>query len=98
MIKVLSPRRCIERIASGVAVRVEGSVAGEGRVVGIPKFHSWGKCTMPLTKINSDWIFNASSGPYVMLIIYTGPKVARSPVFSTNLESKLIGFFVFVRF
>ena len=25
-------------------------VAGEGRVVGIPKFHSWGKCTMPLTK------------------------------------------------
>ena len=22
-------------------------VAGEGRVVGIPKFYSWGKCTMP---------------------------------------------------
>ena len=81
-------------------MRVEGSVAGEGRVVGIPKFHSWGKCTIPLTKINSDWISNASSGPYVMLIIYAGPKVARSPASlrSTNLESKLIGFFVFVRF
>ena len=24
-------------------------VAGEGRVVGVPKFHSGGKCTMPLT-------------------------------------------------
>ena len=33
---------------------VDSGVAGEGRVVGIPKFHSWGKCTMPLTNINSD--------------------------------------------
>ena len=40
----------------------DGGVAGEGRVFGIPKFHSWGKCTMPLTNINSDWMFNASSG------------------------------------
>ena len=30
-------------IASGVAVRGDGGVAGEGRVVGVPKFHSWGK-------------------------------------------------------
>ena len=30
-------------------MRGEGVVAGEGRVVGIPKFHSWDKCTMPLT-------------------------------------------------
>ena len=22
----------------------ESGVAGEGRVVGVPKFHSWGKC------------------------------------------------------
>ena len=29
-------------------MRGEGGVAGEGRVVGLPKFHSWGKCTMPL--------------------------------------------------
>ena len=35
-------------------VRGEGGVAGEGRVVAFPKFHSWGKCTMPLTNINSD--------------------------------------------
>ena len=34
------------------AVRGEGGVAGEGRVVGVPKLHSWGKCTMPLTNIN----------------------------------------------
>ena len=38
------------------------AVTGEGRVVGVPKFHSWGKCTMPLTNINSDWKSNASSG------------------------------------
>jgi len=33
-------------------VRGEGSVAGEGKFVGVLKFHSWGKCTMPLTNIN----------------------------------------------
>ena len=27
---------------------VDSGVAREGRVVGIPKFHSWGKYTMPL--------------------------------------------------
>ena len=50
--------------------------ASEGRVVGVPKFHSWGKCTMPLTNINSDWMFNASSGLCIILvsyIIYAGP-------------------------
>ena len=33
-------------------MRGKGGVAGEGRVVGVPKFYSWGKCTMPLTNIN----------------------------------------------
>ena len=28
-------------------MRGDSGVAGEGRVVGVPKFHSWGKCTMP---------------------------------------------------
>ena len=32
-------------------MRGDGGIAGEGRVVGVPKFHSWGKCTMPLTQI-----------------------------------------------
>ena len=40
----------------------ESGVAGEGTVVGVPKFHSWGKCTMPLMNINSDWMNNVSSG------------------------------------
>ena len=31
----------------GVTVRGDGGVAGKGRVVGVPKFHSWCKCTMP---------------------------------------------------
>ena len=47
----------------------EGSVAGEGRVVGVPMFHSWGKCTMPLMNINSDRMSNASSGLCVNLSI-----------------------------
>ena len=45
----------------------EGGVAGEGSVVGVPKFHSWDKCTMPLTNINSDWMSNASSGLCIIL-------------------------------
>ena len=59
-------------------MRGDSGVAGEGRVVGVPKFHSWGKSTMPLTNINSDWKSNASSGLCIILvilycIIYAGP-------------------------
>ena len=39
-------------------MRGDSGVTGEGRVVGVPKFHSWGKCTMPLTNINSDRIWS----------------------------------------
>ena len=51
-------------------MRVEGGIAGEGRVVGLPKFHSWGKCTMSLTNINSDRMSNASSGLCIIGLIY----------------------------
>ena len=60
-------------------MRGEGGVAGEGRVVGVPKFHSWDKCTiMALTNINSNWMSNASSGLcinlcYYIILYYTGP-------------------------
>ena len=56
-------------------MRDDSGVAGEGRVVGIPKLYSWGKCTMPLTNINSDWMFNSFSGLCLILcyIIYAGP-------------------------
>ena len=36
----------------GVAVRGASGVTGEGRVADIPKFHSWGKYTIPLTNMN----------------------------------------------
>ena len=49
-------------------MRGDSGVAGEGRVVGVPKFHSWGKCTTPLTNINSDWMSNASSGLCIILV------------------------------
>ena len=48
-------------------MRGEGGVAGEGRVAGVPTFHFWGKCTMPLTNVNSDWMSNASSGLCIIL-------------------------------
>ena len=54
-------------------MRGDSGVTGEGtrRVVGVPKFHSWGKCSMPLTNINSDWMSNASSGLCIyILVIY----------------------------
>ena len=54
-------------------MRGDSGVAGEGRVAGVPKFHSWGKCTMPLMNINSDWMSNASSGLCITLVIYAGP-------------------------
>ena len=41
------------KFASGVAVRGEGGVAGEGKLVGVPKFHSWGNCTIPLRQIST---------------------------------------------
>ena len=61
-------------------MRGDSGVAGEGRVVGVPKFHSWSKCTMPLTNINSDWMLNASSGlciilGYISYISYITSKV-----------------------
>ena len=48
----------------------DSGVAGDGRVAGIPKFHFWGKCTMPLTNINSGWMSNASSGLCIILLYY----------------------------
>ena len=50
-------------------MRGDGGVASEGRVVGVQKFHSWGKYTMPLTNINSDWMSNVSSGLCTIYII-----------------------------
>ena len=51
-------------------MRVDSGVAGEGRVVGIPKFYSWGKCTMPLMNINPDWMCNTSSGLCIIILCY----------------------------
>ena len=35
-------------VSSRVTVRIEGGVAGEGKLVGERNFNSWGKCTMTL--------------------------------------------------
>ena len=71
-------------------MRGEGGIAGEGRVVGAPKFHSWGKCTMPLTNINSDWISKASSGLCInLLFIYAGPLFR---ILGCNLRGSFISY------
>ena len=49
-------------------MRSDSGVASEGRVAGIPKFLSWGKYTMTLTNINSDWMSNA-----LACVLYAGP-------------------------
>ena len=54
-------------------MRGDSGVAGEGTFVCI---HSWDKCTMPLTNINSDWMSSASSGLCIILLFilyYAGP-------------------------
>ena len=50
-------------------MRGDSGAAGKGRAVGIPKFHSWGKFTMPLTNINSDRMSKASSDLCIILVI-----------------------------
>ena len=54
-------------------MRGDSGVADEGRVVGVPNFYSWGKCTMPLTNINSDRMSNAPSGLCIVLVILINP-------------------------
>ena len=73
-------------------MRGEGGVAGEGRVVGVPKFHSWGTCIMPLTNINSDWMSNASSGPCIILgylFILRGSFKLHLGVYITSISTTL---------
>ena len=67
--------RCIERMTSHEEISLQESLRGDGSVAGgdrvdVPKFHPWGKCTMPLMNINSDWMSNASSGLCTTLAIH----------------------------
>ena len=55
------------KIPNGAAVRGEDGVAGEGKLVDAPKFHSWAKCTVILTNIQSDWM----SQRFLWLVIKT---------------------------
>ena len=58
------------KITLRVPLRGYGGVAGEERIAGVPKFHSWGKCTMSLMNINLDWMYNASSCLCINVFIY----------------------------
>ena len=57
-------------------MRGDSGIAGEGRVVGVPKFHSWGKYTMPLrlrdTVESASKINNAFHHKTCMLRTYVG--------------------------
>ena len=52
------------------SLRGDCGVAGEGRLVGVPKFHSGVKWTMPLMNTNSDWMSNAFSGLCITHILF----------------------------
>ena len=68
-------------------MRGDSGVAGEGRFAGIPKFSSWGKYTMLLSNINSDWMSTASSGLciiYIILFIYLYYAGALSRILGCN--------------
>ena len=66
-------------------MRGEGGVAGEGRVVGVPKFHSGDKYTMPLMNINSNWMSNTSSGLCINLCYYVIYVIYITRVFKLHL-------------
>ena len=46
----------------GPAVKGEGGIAGEGKLVGVPKLPPWDTCAMPLMNLPSDWMSNVFSG------------------------------------
>ena len=79
-------------------MRGDCGVAGEGRLVGVSNFHSWGKCTMPLTNINSDLMSNASSGLCIILVTLVTSKVTapqdahRRLVLQVYLDSNTLEF------
>ena len=52
----------------GYEARDDGDVACEGRDVCVQKFHSWVKCTMTLTNTSSNWMSNASSSLWIILL------------------------------
>ena len=54
-------------------MRGEGGVAGEGSVVGAPKFHSWGKCTMPLNEHQLRLDVQRFLWPVYINLYYAGP-------------------------
>ena len=56
----------------GATVRGEDDVAGEGKLIGIPKFHSWSKCIMPLTQIRCAMLPLACVLTY---LDYTNPSI-----------------------
>ena len=61
-------------------MRGESGIAGEGRVVGVPKFHSWDKCTMGLisTQIECATLPLACVLTYILLTSITAPQDAHT--------------------
>ena len=69
------------KISSGTAVRAEGGIAGEGKLVDVPKFHSWGKCTMPLMNMYSQ--IGCPMLPLACVLTYITPQDANSRIHDT---------------
>ena len=73
-------------------MRGDSGVAGEGRVAGIPKLHSWGKYAMPLTNINSDWMSKTSFGLCIIIFEQSNrtPRCSRTVVLQVYIGSNTL--------
>ena len=61
----------VEKFLSGVlleSLRGGGGVAGNGRLAGQQTFYFWGRCTMELVIMHSDWMPVAACGLAISFI------------------------------
>jgi len=56
-------------------------------LVGEPKFHSWGRCTIVLTNMHSDLRFNPSSGLGINLYCIIGASLSEPHTSMTSLHT-----------
>ena len=67
-------------------LRGDSGIAGERIIVGVSKFHSWGKYTMPFTNINSDWMYFLWPVHYMRLLLWCvgGSKALHAVIYFTQ--------------
>ena len=65
---------CVTLQKHSPAVGGEGGVACEGKFIGVPKLHPWGKCTMPSSQIGRPTLSLACALTYLLLLLVDAHK------------------------